>query len=395
MFGKKSNLFISLVVILAVVFTGCSSKMSFDDWEKQNLVWQDWAAPIEVELDEDTKYASFSPRNVFEIEEAHENIAQLRFLTENTKPSEENPNYYDWMYQLGDGLLKAGEYHLAYHYLTKVLELPNDTLIRELKEDNQVVKETKADANLDGTIKSLILKILAAKGYKEEFKTKYQSSEYANASQKSSDAPTVAIALGLIDDKEEAYKVFEYAINPDNFKSKSKIKTASSNIGAAAYAYKNGDYDKVFELTDRFIKEGIDSKNPIYFEGNLEDKSAFPVNQWKSSFKQTEAYRELATKAKNAQVADFKGLKDGEYTSSVISYMQTPVNVAITVKSGKVSNVKASQDKPQDDRSGAAFGIVAQRIIDKQSVDVDTVSTATISSEAVKIGVLESLLKAK
>lgn len=119
------------------------------------------------------------------------------------------------------------------------------------------------------------------------------------------------------------------------------------------------------------------------------------MKQWKASFAQIQAYRELAEKAKSGQVADLKDLKDGEYEGSSISFMQSPVNVKVTVKDGKVSNVKANQATPQDDRSNGAFDIIADRIVEKQSTDVDTISGATLSSEAVRIGTLEALLKAK
>lgn len=79
----------------------------------------------------------------------------------------------------------------------------------------------------------MILKILAVEGYDEEFKAKNKDIEYDSPT----DASTIAFALGTLGNKEEAYKTFEFASNPDNFKEKSKLKTATSNVGSAAYAF--------------------------------------------------------------------------------------------------------------------------------------------------------------
>jgi len=398
MLSKKSKLLISLFVVGSTMVTGCANanlskatKPTFAVWEKKEVVWPEWAGPTKVEIDEDVKYATFQLRASLNIESAQDNIKQLRYLIENTKPSEETTSYYYWMYNLGDSLLKVGEYKLAYHYLTKIIDLPADTIVRESKKDGKIVKSTKEEQNLDRNAKIMILKILANEGFDEEFKAKNQDIEYNSPT----DASTIAFALGTLGDKEEAYKTFELASNPDKFKGKDPLKAATSSVGAAAYAYTNGDYDKVLQLTDRLNKEGIDSKSPVYFEGYEDGKSEYPMRQWKASFAQAEAYRELAEKAKNGQVADFKNLKDGEFESSIISFMQSPVDVKVTVKDGKVSDVKATQQSPQDDRSNGAFDIVAKRIVDKQSTDVDTISGATLSCEAVRIGVLEVLLKAK
>lgn len=407
MLSKKSTLLISLLVVGSTIFTGCANtnsntnttakasvekaKTTFADWEKKEIVWPEWAAPTEVEIDEDVKYATFQLRASLTIEDAQDNIKQLRYLIENKEQSEETPSYHYWMYNLGDSLLKVGEYQLAYHYLTKVAELPSDTIVRESKKDGNIVKSTKEELKLDRSINIMMLKILAIQGFDEEFKAKKENLEFNSPV----DASTIAFAYGTLGNKEEAYKTFEFATSPENFKDKNSLRASSSSISAAAYAYTNGDYDKVLQLTDRINKEGTDSKNPVYFAGYEEDKSEFPMRQWKSSFAQVEAYRHLAEKAKNGQVADFKNLKDGEYESSIISYMQTPVDVKVTVKDGKVSDVIATQQSHQDDRSNGAFDIVAKRIVEKQSTDVDTISGATLSSEAVRIGTLEALLKAK
>jgi len=400
MLSKKSKLLISLLVVVSSVVTGCANtnlaqksstaKPTFAAWEKKEVAWPEWAEPSTVEIDEDVKYATFQLRASLNLESAHDNIKQLRYLIENTKPSEETPSYYYWMYNLGDSLLKVGEYKLAYNYLTKIIELPADTIVSESRKDGKVVKNTKKDLNLDSNAKIMILKILAVEGYDEEFKAKNKDIEYSSPTNVS----TIAFAFGDLGNKEEAYKSFEFASNPDNFKDKSKLKTATSNVGSAAYAFSNGDYDKVLQLTDRISKEGIDSKNPAYFEGS-EDNNEYAMRQWKASFAQIKAYRELAEKAKSGQVTDLKNLRDGEYEGSTISFMQSPVNVKVTVKDGKVSNVKANQATPQDDRSNGAFDIIADRIVEKQSTDVDTISGATLSSEAVRIGTLEALLKAK
>ena len=414
---KRSSFFIILIFVFA--FVGCSStneannkgknkkevsdnvkeevivdqteKLGFEEWSNQELVWPNWSEPKAVELNDEIKYARYSTRSGLDIASIEDTLKTLRFLIENTKASEDYPMYYYWMYSLGEGMIKVGEYQIGYHYLEILNELPNETIVMQYVRGEETIIYTKEDFKMEDSIIAVEMKLLALVGYNEKAKDIFKKFTYSD----SMDTATVAYALGVMGETDLAYETYKKAIDPNNYQDSDHLRSSSSNISAASFAYLNGDYDKVFEMTDFILSEGVDSRNPLYFGEFDENRSTFPVRHWTSSYGQVEDYRELAKIGKNKNVGNFEGLKDGEFKGSTISYMQTPVEVTITVANGKVTNINVFQDTPQDDRSSSAFEIVSDRILKNQSVNVDTVSGATISSESVKIGVLKALLNSK
>lgn len=77
------------------------------------------------------------------------------------------------------------------------------------------------------------------------------------------------------------------------------------------------------------------------------------------------------------------GFKDGTYkASSNDSFYGDPINVTVTVKDGKITNVAVTENETPD-IGGKAAKTIASQIVSKQSANVDVVSGATITSEAV------------
>lgn len=72
------------------------------------------------------------------------------------------------------------------------------------------------------------------------------------------------------------------------------------------------------------------------------------------------------------------------------------VEVAVIVKDGKLSDVKVLKHQETEMILQAAVDNVIPEIIAKQTIDgVDSVSGATLSSDAIKAGVKDALAKAK
>ncbi|PAB58358.1 FMN-binding protein [Anaeromicrobium sediminis] len=408
MFNKKLNLAILICIIAIGMLTGCSTnenasqevaELTFEEWANQELVWPEWAEPIQVEINEETRKGPTSVRKTFDIETARENIAKIRYLVENSEDTDEYPYHNIWKSNLGNGLLKLGENHLAYHYLNEIVNLSPDANYGTEKVDGKRVIEPIGETLAQKIAHGRMLKAIAKAGYGDEVMSRYEEYDYeTNGEVFSWQLTSAAWAMGLIGEEEEAYKLFEYGISPENFNDLKPWQASSNVLAASSYAYAKGDYDKVFDFTEKLILEGIDSTNPAYFlDNDLKSgrKAKYFNRHWKSCYQLAEGFRELATKAKNGEIATFTDLKDGVYTSSNTGYMLTPIDVTVTVKDGKVIDIKATQEEPREDRSGTALESLPPRIVEAQSLDVDVISSATISSESIKMGVAKALLQAK
>ncbi len=83
-------------------------------------------------------------------------------------------------------------------------------------------------------------------------------------------------------------------------------------------------------------------------------------------------------------------LRDGKYTGDSLAYTG-PLHVTVTVRGGRISNVavkhteKIHQNAPQ---------IIPRRIVETQSLKVDAVTAATVTSQAIVNGTLRALRKA-
>lgn len=85
---------------------------------------------------------------------------------------------------------------------------------------------------------------------------------------------------------------------------------------------------------------------------------------------------------------DFSSLKDGVYTGAYKGTKDSLRNckVEVTVTSGKVSAVKVlegalAKDQTMEIRGGQSIDVLFKRVIDAQSLKVDVISGATITSK--------------
>lgn len=85
--------------------------------------------------------------------------------------------------------------------------------------------------------------------------------------------------------------------------------------------------------------------------------------------------------------------KDGKYRASSYGYSSN-VEVEVEVKNGKIANIDIVSQNETPEYFKKALS-VKDEIISKQSVDVDSVSGATLSSNAIKLAVFQALKKAE
>lgn len=83
-------------------------------------------------------------------------------------------------------------------------------------------------------------------------------------------------------------------------------------------------------------------------------------------------------------------LRDGRYTSTALGYA-ADLEVTLTVRDGRMADI---QLKHQEKIDQGACSVIPQRIIDKQSLNVDGISGATVTKNAIIDGTLHCLRKA-
>ena len=87
-----------------------------------------------------------------------------------------------------------------------------------------------------------------------------------------------------------------------------------------------------------------------------------------------------------------EGLKDGEYEGTATGY-GGPLTVRITVKGGKLTDIKVVSQTETPEYFNRAKAVIG-KILNSGNVNVDSVSGATISSNAIKKAVADALSKA-
>ncbi len=130
--------------------------------------------------------------------------------------------------------------------------------------------------------------------------------------------------------------------------------------------------------------EAVELGKPLVGRGQNAEK--WPM--YKAAWALANTFTEYAKAGRNV---DYSKLKDGVFTGSAQGY-EAPVDVAVTVSRGRI--VKVDIKNQRETRPYSALEIIPQRIVEYQSLNVDTISSATISSLAVIGGAEEALLKA-
>ena len=87
------------------------------------------------------------------------------------------------------------------------------------------------------------------------------------------------------------------------------------------------------------------------------------------------------------------GITDGTYTSTVKGF-SGDVNVETVITDGKISSVTVTDHGDTADIAGPAFEELTAAIVAEQSIAIDTVSGATVSSEALLEAVGDAITEA-
>ena len=86
--------------------------------------------------------------------------------------------------------------------------------------------------------------------------------------------------------------------------------------------------------------------------------------------------------------------KDGSYTETVNGY-GGEFKITVVLKEDKIQEINILENNETKGVSSVAFEYVVEQILEKQSTDVDGVSGATVTSNAIKTAVNNALEKSK
>ncbi|BBF45441.1 fumarate reductase flavoprotein subunit [Lachnospiraceae bacterium KM106-2] len=86
---------------------------------------------------------------------------------------------------------------------------------------------------------------------------------------------------------------------------------------------------------------------------------------------------------------------DGTYTGTSDKGQHAGLKVEVTVKDSKIAEVKVTENQETEGIGSKAIDELPSKIVEKQSTDVDAVSGATKTSDAIKEAVDNALAEAK
>ncbi len=92
----------------------------------------------------------------------------------------------------------------------------------------------------------------------------------------------------------------------------------------------------------------------------------------------------------NRNALDLRRLKDGVYRGSGVGYAKE-VNAVVTVKAGRITDIRLQHEEKID---LGATDTVPKQIIERQTLEVDAVTGATVTTQAIVQAVYEALQKA-
>lgn len=97
--------------------------------------------------------------------------------------------------------------------------------------------------------------------------------------------------------------------------------------------------------------------------------------------------------SENYNISEVGTWKDGIYTETAKG-KKGNFDVTVNIENGEIADIVIGDNSETPDKGGVAIETIPEKIIDTQSIDVDTVSGATITSNCIKDAVARCLEKA-
>lgn len=279
-----------------------------------------------------------------------------------------------YRYQLGTNLLRLNHYSNAYDNLYPLCTLSVTTSFPK-------IKRMESMRELQDISYALTLRTLAIGGYNNAFEelAKDYTPHFDDA------RLHFAYALLLMGKKDAAVKACEDAVDTANYRR--LYKRSSITAGVAHILYALNEKEKLQELTQWMIDLGPIPEEGTYMRYDKEgEPDAYFLNQWQSSYNLVQRFRTLP------HINAFSDYPDGTYKATVRGFIDS-LSVDVILQDSKISTISVTASK--DDRPFSALESIAQRIISRQSIEVDAVTEATVTSTAIIAATVEALHSSK
>lgn len=120
---------------------------------------------------------------------------------------------------------------------------------------------------------------------------------------------------------------------------------------------------------------------------------AAAVSERKQQIAEVEAYNASILQAEQQAAEEEAGLQDGTYEGSALGFGDT-ITVAVTIQNGAITDISVLDASGEDRPYYNQALTVLDEILSTQSMEVDTVSGATLTAEGLIDAVADALGKA-
>ena len=266
-----------------------------------------------------------------------------------------------WRYRFAEALMASGQDEAAFQEFGRILEQPDNTPVSGNAQAHKMDTQ-KRQAHLCRAI--LLARNEAPEAARAELALAGVKTGFDRARQ--------AEVLALLGDREA-------------------LETLLVNVRGNGHPDGDGWGQTFLPLRAGLLARmvGLDDLMPkLVGERVRRGKDAEKFKQWQSSWALMDL---MAKRAADQPARTFKDVADGQYSGTAPGF-DAPVNVKVTVKGGKATRIQATGN---ESRPFSALEEVPRRMVEHQSLAVDAITSATVTSAAVIMATDEALAKAK
>ncbi len=359
------------LVLIFMILTSCRK-----DQKVVKLVTQYPQSLAELPIDTDSEIQMGPNKSSRKgLEETIKNTRKYRYLCY-TYPK--NRYYPFWLYSLGINLQNIDENNLAFFEFNKLLAIDS---VAQFPDD---IKRISNLSELQELPNALYLKLAAKLGKTRIFeklsKTYTPKNNYSMLQ--------TAYAYALFGNNREAINILHKAIQPESHMRLQKRSSTTAGAVCLAFCF---NYHEQIDLLIKWI-ENYNFKVPPKEYSTLNDMNqpdTYSFRQWQSSIALINKFKELSTEIYKFK---FSNLKNGSYEGKCRGFVDT-LTVQILVSDNVISDIKVISSK--EDRPHTALEIIPRRILNNKSLQVDAITSATITSSAIIAATVEANIKAQ
>ena len=356
--GKQARLRASLLLACGLGVLQPTRAAAVADWEPEPQ-WPGWIKPTAVSVPEAEPNLAFF-RCERSTRHMKKGVGQLWYCVTRLKTS---PNRPFWYLKLGQHFIDLECDHEGYYVLRRTLKLKDDTPYNSGIQGLPSVRAVKREARF------LLARTFARNGLRDA-----ASEELGGLlpARNGYDHVRIAEIHALLGQPQEAYQALEQSRGGGH--PEANFSDVFLRMRAVVLARTLGNDELALRLAEPMLaKELTTQKWP----------------QWRSAWS---IVRDTAENAKSGRAAFGRKPRPGTYLSGCRGFV-APIGVTVNAKAGKVADVVI--DMHREDRVWSSLSAVPTRIVRRQSLVVDAVTGATVTSCAIIVAVDSALIAAQ